>query len=291
MCSRRCAENYPALDIPFHARWRHFAAGGVDRWAKLAASAPWPDAASRARSAFDLAIVSVLLDAGAGPDWRYRARRRFAPCRARKGSRSPPSTCSRSGAFSADPRDKLARGRLAACLHRGLRTRRGLPGLRRQIRSSGSRAARRCCGRSGARSRQHRRSSPRETSAAGRALRPSRRDRRSAPRASTRRIHFGSRAHASRADLAVAPVARRRPARRLLAPSGVRRDDATNGLLPFHKLSQWLSYSLIEPLQEAGIKVVDIDGLTGLPEYRNGGLFIDLGAVSLKRQRGNIEAS
>ena len=66
--------NYPGLDIPFHARWRHFAAGGADRWAKLAASTPWPDAASRARAAFDLAIVSVLLDAGAGPDWRYRAR-------------------------------------------------------------------------------------------------------------------------------------------------------------------------------------------------------------------------
>jgi hypothetical protein len=40
--------------------------------------------------------------------------------------------------------------------------------------------------------------------------------------------------------------------------------------VPLHKLSQWLSYSLIEPLQEAGIEVVEIDGLTGLAEYRNG---------------------
>ena len=59
----------------------------------------------------------------------------------------------------------------------------------------------------------------------------------------------------------------------------IRREDATNGLVPFHKLSQWLSYSLIEPLQEAGIAVTEIDGLTGLPEYRNGGLFIDFGAA------------
>ncbi|MFO1134162.1 MAG: DUF1688 family protein [Rhodoblastus sp.] len=59
----------------------------------------------------------------------------------------------------------------------------------------------------------------------------------------------------------------------------VRADDATDGVIPFHKLSQWLSYSLIEPLQRAGVEVADIDGLTGLPEYRNGGLLVDLGAL------------
>ena len=57
------------------------------------------------------------------------------------------------------------------------------------------------------------------------------------------------------------------------------RGDATDGLVPFHKLSQWLSYSLIEPLQWAAFQVTDIDGLTGLPEYRNGGLLIDLGLL------------
>ena len=49
--------------------------------------------------------------------------------------------------------------------------------------------------------------------------------------------------------------------------------------MPLHKLSQWLAYSLIEPLQWAGIEVTDIDGLTGLAEYRNGGLFIDTGVL------------
>jgi hypothetical protein len=58
----------------------------------------------------------------------------------------------------------------------------------------------------------------------------------------------------------------------------------TAGIMPFHKLSQWLSYSLIEPLQWAGIEVVDIDELTGLPEYRNGGLFLDLGVIALKQE-------
>jgi hypothetical protein len=53
-------------------------------------------------------------------------------------------------------------------------------------------------------------------------------------------------------------------------------------LVPFHKLSQWLAYSLVEPLAEAGIDVVELDGLTGLPEYRNGGLLVDGGLFALK---------
>jgi hypothetical protein len=58
--------------------------------------------------------------------------------------------------------------------------------------------------------------------------------------------------------------------------------DATSELVPLHKLSQWLAYSLIEPLQQAGFTVTDIDGLTGLAEYRNGGLFVDTGVLALR---------
>jgi hypothetical protein len=58
--------------------------------------------------------------------------------------------------------------------------------------------------------------------------------------------------------------------------------DATSGLMPLHKLSQWLAYSLIEPLQTAGIRITDIDGLTGLAEYRNGGLFVDIGVLGFR---------
>ncbi|MGC1552230.1 MAG: DUF1688 family protein, partial [Bradyrhizobium sp.] len=61
-------------------------------------------------------------------------------------------------------------------------------------------------------------------------------------------------------------------------------DDATTGLVPLHKLSQWLAYSLIEPLQAAGIEVIDIDGLTGLAEYRNGGLFVDSGVLAFRHE-------
>ena len=56
-----------------------------------------------------------------------------------------------------------------------------------------------------------------------------------------------------------------------------------DGLVPFHKLSQWLVYSLIEPLADAGFTITEIDGLTGLAEYRNGGLFLDCGVIVAAR--------
>ena len=65
---------YPSLVVPFHSRWRHFVFNGEDRWAAIDKAAHWRDGAARARAAFDLAIVSVLLDAGAGPRWRYQDR-------------------------------------------------------------------------------------------------------------------------------------------------------------------------------------------------------------------------
>src|SRR5262249_1874696 len=64
----------------------------------------------------------------------------------------------------------------------------------------------------------------------------------------------------------------------------IRTADATDQLTPFHKLSQWLTYSLIEPMERAGITVTDIDGLTGLAEYRNGGLFVDTGVLTLRHE-------
>ena len=63
-------------------------------------------------------------------------------------------------------------------------------------------------------------------------------------------------------------------------------DDATSHLVPLHKLAQWLTYSLVEPLQAFGIAVEGLDGLTGLAEYRNGGLLIDMGVLALREEGG-----
>ena len=57
---------------------------------------------------------------------------------------------------------------------------------------------------------------------------------------------------------------------------------ATAGWVPFHKLSQWLAYSLFEPFEWAGVAVGGRDALTALPEYRNGGLLLDTGVLALR---------
>lgn len=62
------------------------------------------------------------------------------------------------------------------------------------------------------------------------------------------------------------------------------------GLIPFHKLSQWLTYSLVEPFELAGVAVDNIDALTGLAEYRNGGLFVDMGVLEPKHDGVTAEA-
>ncbi|ODQ44214.1 hypothetical protein PICMEDRAFT_74820 [Pichia membranifaciens NRRL Y-2026] len=55
------------------------------------------------------------------------------------------------------------------------------------------------------------------------------------------------------------------------------------GIVTFHKLTQWLTYSLFKPLTEyGGFSILHAECMTGLPEYRNGGLFVDLGVLALK---------
>lgn len=81
-------------------------------------------------------------------------------------------------------------------------------------------------------------------------------------------------------------------------PLGVLKNDNTtsiaDGIQPFHKLTQWLTYSLMVPFQRVmRRKWINAGSLTALPEYRNGGLFVDLGVLSLKQKtldRG-LEAS
>ncbi|KAG8859734.1 hypothetical protein FRB96_004308 [Tulasnella sp. 330] len=54
-------------------------------------------------------------------------------------------------------------------------------------------------------------------------------------------------------------------------------------LVPFHKLTQWITYSLIEPIEKVlGWEVEGMEDMTGLPEYRNGGLLVDLGVLTIR---------
>ena len=76
--------------------------------------------------------------------------------------------------------------------------------------------------------------------------------------------------------------------------SGIRRGDVWvhnklkkfgipgSDMVPFHKLQQWLTYSLVEAFTYYGINFLHMSDMTCLAEYRNGGLFIDTGVLELK---------
>lgn len=265
-------ENYPALDVPFHARWRHFSAGGKDRWRAIAQRAGWSDAGARARAEFDLAIVSVLLDAGAGPRWRYREQDGTLSSRS-EGLAIASLDMFAAGAFSARKDDPLRADaeRLAAITARDLATGfqvdcdNPLVGLAGRV-ALLNRLGRACLAAPELFARQ-------DSARPGGLF-----DALAARRRKADEILSAVLAHLgpiwpSRLTLAGVPLGD------AWRHSQIRAADATDQIIPFHKLSQWLSYSLIEPLQRAGVEVVDIDGLTGLPEYRNGGLLVDFGAL------------
>lgn len=270
---------YPDLAIPFHARWRHFGAGGLDRWEALADAAPWPDAAARARAAFDLAITSVLLDAGAGPAWRYVEGRTGETYTRSEGLAVASFDLFIGGAFSARPEDPFrADARALATL--------SVPELTHgfQVRPDNPLVG--VEGRTALLNRLGQTVADDPAFGTDDEARPGGLFDRLAEQAMDDRLPAEAILVALLTHLG--PIW---PGR--IALGGIdlgdtwrhplaKADDATDGLVPFHKLSQWLAYSLIEPLEAAGITVTDVDALTGLPEYRNGGLFLDAGVIALK---------
>jgi hypothetical protein len=271
---------YPSLEVPFHSRWRHFDIDGFDFWDELDQAMAWPSAAERARSMFDLATISVLLDAGSGPSWRYRY-----PVSGELFSRSEGLALAslvmfRDCEFSMWPSRPLrADGSILkdlpdAKVVRGFQVSDdnpldGVPGRADLLRRLGRTvmAAPEIFGRN---------DSPRPGGLLDHFVSLAQGRRLPAPTILTELLlHLGP-IWPSRLTLGDIPLGDcwRHPS--------LKADDETNGLVPLHKLSQWLAYSLIEPLQQAGIEVTDIDGLTGLAEYRNGGLFIDTGVLTLR---------
>jgi hypothetical protein len=267
---------YPDLRVPYHSRWRHFEAGGVDRNGELTGTLADRDAAACARARIDLAVVSVLLDAGAGPTWSYREATSEQRYSRSEGLGVASFRAFMAGTFSARDDDPLrvdaaALARVdSAMLARVFQADAdnplvGLDGRAALLRRLGAALL-------------------------------------------ARRQFFGSGARpgALYDTLTVsghAPVSAGALLRTLLdglgtiwlagnALDGVALGDVwrhphaggsgeTAGWVPFHKLSQWLAYSLFEPFEWAGVAVVDREALTGLPEYRNGGLLLDTGVLAL----------
>jgi hypothetical protein len=271
---------YPTLDIPFHSRWRHFDIDGFDYWDEIDQAMAWPSTAEKARAAFDLAIVSVLLDAGAGPGWKYRYPVSGETVSRSEGLALASLVMFRDCEFSMWPSRPL---RVDASILIELGEAKLVRGF--QVSEANPLAA--VAGRADLLRRLgHTVAAAPEIFARNDTPRPGGLFDHLAALAENKRIA----APAILAELLkhLGPIW---PSRLTLGGvalgdcwrhPALKNSDATDGLVPLHKLSQWLAYSLIEPLQWAGIEVTDIDGLTGLAEYRNGGLFIDAGVLALR---------
>lgn len=269
--------NYPDLKVPYHSRWRHFEVGGVDRWGRLMArSGLAGDPLEQARVAVDFVIPSVLLDAAAGPAWRYLEEGSRRPLAGSEGLGLASFALFASGALSADPSaplrcdapalERLIPEHLAVVFQVGPgNPMAGMDGRTALLKRLG------------------------EVMAATPAVfgRPA--------RAGRLVDYFLDHAQGGRIEAdfvlstllkALGPVWPER-----LTLEGVSLGDCwyhpalEDGLLPFHKLSQWLAYSLLEPLETAGLKVIGLEQLTGLAEYRNGGLLLDFGLIAPRDPR------
>ncbi|MGH7046103.1 MAG: URC4/urg3 family protein [Stellaceae bacterium] len=257
---------YPDLAVPYHSRWRHFCAAGIDRAALVA---PAAEIAEQARARLDLAVVSVLLDAGAGPLWRFCEAETGRVLRRSEGLAVASLRAMQHGGFSADRGDPwradaaalqaITTETLGEALQHGPGNE--LPGLEsraRLLRGLGEVCAA-------------------DPVRFGRPPRPGhlydywRGLDRPVAAAEILQILLHELGPIWPGRISIDKVP--------LGDCGRHRAVPGDGLVPFHKLSQWLAYSLIEPLQAGGVEIAGLDALTGLAEYRNGGLFVDCGVV------------
>ncbi|MBW4557273.1 MAG: URC4/urg3 family protein [Trichormus sp. ATA11-4-KO1] len=267
----RC--EYPNLQVPFHSRWRHFEVGGVPRLAWLDTQLAGLTSLEKAAAKFDLAVVSVLLDAGAGHVWRYDEQSTNLTWGRSEGLAVASLHMFSQGSFSRDALPQVDAQRLQAFTETELVTGFqvnaenplvGISGRWRLLQKLGQVLV----------------SSPLlfgdENPRPGNLV-----------NYLLSKSENGQLAAATVLNTVLAGLGDIWPGR--LEVAGVNLGDvwqhsgvADDGLVPFHKLSQWLTYSLLEPLQELGLVITGLDALAGLPEYRNGGLCLDMGLISAK---------
>jgi hypothetical protein len=272
---------FPDLNVPFHSRWRHFEAGGVDRRSELDALLADRDTGERARVMVDLTVVSVLLDAGAGADWHFVETRAGQAVRYR-----------RSEGLAVAGWHGFVAGAFSSAAGRPLQV--DAAGLRRLTESRLAEVFQVSAG------------NP-LVGLAGRVQLM----RRLGDALAARPDVFGPQGRPgglfdalTESHGAAGPVRAHDVLTLVLSclssiwlsgntigdealgdcwrHAAVPGPGLTAGWLPLHKLSQWLTYSLIEPFVWAGVDVTGLDELTGLPEYRNGGLLLDTGALRLR---------
>jgi len=269
-------EAYPDLQIPFHSRWQHFDVGGGGRLAKLNKSLAKLDKDEQARCRIDLAITSVLLDAGAGNLWTYAEQETKKSYSRSEGLAVASYHMFVDGFFASDPQKPLRvdadalQGVTEVKLAGALQVSAGNPivGMagRRTLLTELGRVV-----------NSNQKYFPGATARVGNLydyLQAQAQDQKLPAKEILRAVIEGLGAiwpGRIKIDGVNLGDVWRHP--------GIETTDDTNGLVPFHKLSQWLTYSLIEPLAWSGLKITGVDELTGLAEYRNGGLLIDMGVL------------
>lgn len=267
---------YPDLHIPFHSRWRHFEAGGIERLKHLNESLTHLTPVEKAVAKLDLAIISILLDAGAGSSWAYYEENTKSSFKRSEGLAIASLHMFSQGCFSSDryqPYCADAR-KLQGFTESELATGFQVSAENYLVGFSGRLKLLQKLGRVLL-------SKPEMFGTTN-------------PRPGNLVYYLDSQVKNN--QLAAATILEALlegfsdiwPGR--LQFEGINLGDVwshsaikDDGFVPFHKLSQWLTYSLLEPLQELGWEITGLDDLTGLPEYRNGGLCIDLELLEVKR--------
>ncbi|HEX7890010.1 MAG TPA: URC4/urg3 family protein [Ramlibacter sp.] len=276
-------KRYPKGHIPLHSRWRHLEAGGVDRKAELERLLGKVPRAVLGEVLFDLTFVSVLLDAGAGPDWSY-----VEPATGQTFTRSEGLGVASFHAFTAglfssnknhpcqvdaDGLRGLATDHLASAFQvrdnnplvgiegRAILLRRLGEAMQEQPEVFGYEV-------------------PRPSGIYAQIMSPAPDV---PPTADVSAHDILSQILISCSGIwpagnAIGGI----PLGDCWRHEAVRGEGLTDGWVPFHKLSQWLTYSLLEPFAWSGVQVRGLDALTALPEYRNGGLLIDSGVLRLR---------
>lgn len=274
-------QQYPDFNIPFHSRWRHFEVGEIPRLAELDKILAQLTPIDKAKVKFDLAIISVLLDAGAGENWEYCEQETGQVYRRSEGLAVASFRMFCQGIFSSNPdfpfqADAVALSQLKLqTLATGLQVKQnnqlvGLEGRLELLQRLGKVLS------------QNRllfgNENPRPGNLAEYLYK-------------SRCSEIMTIKAAEVLSAILTGMGEIWPGRYTI--SGVNLGDVwphpalqgknlSDSYIPFHKLSQWLTYSLLEPLQELGLEVMALDELTGLPEYRNGGLCLDIGLLQVK---------
>ncbi|KTD02666.1 putative biotin synthetase like protein [Legionella geestiana] len=266
---------YPTLEVPPHTRWRHFEMAGIDRIAPLCAGM---SARDRGRMLTEIALISVLLDAGAGKDWSFMEAESGMRYSRSEGLALAALKLFKSGHLSSEPGlvlqadakalQALDANTLAEVFQvSDTNPLTGLEGRAALLRRLGARIE----------------AAPEYFGSGGRAgglfdvL---------SEKADTGRLSVKVLFRTLLDALAPIWPARLQYAGESLGDvwthKALQSADPLSAFVPFHKLTQWLTGTMVEALEHAHITVLDTECLTGLAEYRNGGLFLDTGLLTLR---------